>query len=551
MLMWKAQKEKRRLRVFLHTALSLAVALVLLAGNFLFTAYGASSNLFVDMTAEGRYTLRQTAVNILLAADVHDNVDIIFCADDDVLRASYNSSLIYTMALEMEKQVPYIHVSTVNVRRSPELVAAYKRTSATTIAWDDVIVTSGTEYRVYKATSFFTVSSNNSDTILGFNGEQKMTEAILALTAKDLPIACFVTGHGETVPSQSNPETADLFERIRYAGFTIKTIDLETEDLPETCTLVILNGPTTDYPSGRLEDADYTSPITKLDRFLDRYGTLFYFRDPAAGTLPNLEEFLAEWGIGFRVTDPSGKAFADTTLIDSSAALSGDARRICGIYGTSSIYADITALSSPPKTVFESCAPVSVLWQGGISSSNSAGRKVETLFSTTSAAQAVDREGNTVTSGTFPLMTMTTESRMINNVYYTAYVFVCGTTLYHAADYFSENVYGNGEVFQSALRGAARTTASVADALEFKYYESADFTTTDDATQNTIYRRDGEGNVIWITDPETGTSYKSVLRVIRPITDGEKTMWTWVLAVLPALLLFGTCGVVVLRRRGR
>lgn len=547
--MWKPQFTGQRGRRLLHLALTLTVVVALLAASLAFTAFAQAHNVFLDTTVEGRFTLRPRMVEILRAAEMRSDVDIIFCTDPDVLLSSYSSSLVYIMALELEKQVENIHVSTVNAAREPEAVAPYKRTSASEINSGHVIVTSGTEFRVYTMDSFFTVSSESGD-VVGFNGEQKMCEAILSLTARDLPLACFTVGHGEVLPTQSDPETGYFFELIRDAGFTVTAIDLETEDIPPECGLLIINGPTEDFPSYAISDLENNTPLTKIDRFLDAYGSVFYFRDSAAPTLPNLEEFLAEWGIGFSVKDSAGTAFAGTTLTDSKAALSGLADRICGSYGTSSIYSDITSLASPPKTVFEKAAPVSILWRDNNSSVNSAGRKVEVLFSTTASAQALDAAGNTVTAGSFPLMTMTSETRVVDNAYFTSTLFVCGTTRYTAAEYLSENVYANREVLISAIRGAARTSVSVAEELEFKYYETTDFTESYDQSDNLVYLFDSEGNVVWETGAD-GESHAVILRILRPIEEWEKTLWVWVLCILPVVLLAGGGAFVCLRRRNR
>lgn len=534
----------------LRTLLTLLVVLAVLVANLAFTALAADNNLHLDMTNEGRFTLRPRMVEILSAAKMKDDVDIIFCAPSDILRGNYDTSLLYIMCIELAKQLPNIHVSCVDAVGDPESVAAYKRTSATVIAWNDIIITSGTEYRVYATSSFFTVDSETEQTV-GFNGEQKMAEAILSLTAKDLPLACFTNANGESVPKQGSEESGYFYDRVRDAGYEIVTIDLETEDIPQNCALLIINGAKTDFPSSRIEDIAYESPITKIDRFLDNYGTLLYFRDPTAPSLPNLEEFLAEWGIVFTVEDNAGKAFAGTTLIDTTAALSGDPSRISGVYGDSSIYEDLTALSSPPKVIFEKASPIRIIWQDDSSSINSSGRTVHRLFETTAKAQAVDAAGDTVVQGTFPLMTMTSETRIVDGAYCTANVIVCGTTLFHGAPYLADNVFANGDVLQSAMRGVGRTTVSVAEELEFKYYITTDFTTTYDKAENTVYRYDENGDVLWVTDPATGVGSAAIVRIIRPLEAWESTLWYVLLILVPTVLLLGACVFVTLRRRYR
>ena len=148
-------------------------------------------------------------------------------------------------------------------------------------------------------------------------------------------------------------------------------------------------------------------------------------------------------------------------------------------------------------------------------------------------------------------MTMTSETRIVDNDYFTATLFVCGTTAYHAAEYMADNVYANGDVLQSTLRGAARTTVSVHDELPFKFYESTAFTESYDEAENTVYKRDEYGNAIWLTDPETGLSSPVILRTIRPMEKWELSVWMWVLIGLPALVCFVTGSFVVLRRKNR
>ncbi len=531
------------------TALTVLLALLLLLANLGFTALAQALNLYIDETSEGRYTVRDRVWEILEEADIQADVDITFCAGADLWLSGEYTSQVYRLALEMEKHLPFLHLHTVDISADPEAVAAYRRTSATVISSSDVIIESGEEFRVLNVLAFFTRDSD-TESVVGFNGEQKMTETILSLTSHDLPLACFTTGQGERIPRADDPETAALYETIRAAGFTIAQIDLSVEDIPDSCTLLIINGPTSDFPTGRFLDMQYDSPITKIDRFLDDFGCVFYFRDPEAGTLPVLEEFLAEWGVGFSTADTAGTGFANCTVRDGENAISGDPTRISGIYGSSSAFEDIASLSSPPKTVFHRAAALSVLWPGDAGSLNSNGRVIERLFTTSDTATATDATGGTVREGSFPLLTMTHETRVVDSEYMTATLFVCSTTEYWAPAYLGSTAYANSEVLISILRGAAATTVSVAEELEFKYYNDRAFTESEDDASNVIYARDEEGNILWRTHAD-GTRERIILRTIRPITDGEKTAWLWVLVILPVVALAGAGTFVCLRRRGR
>ena len=557
--MRKPEISKMTWRRAVRVALTVLVIAAVLAANLGLAALAMNGNIFVDTTSDRRYSVRPRMLEILRAANIEGNVDILFCADRDQLLLSDEMTMIYLLATELAAELPFLRVYCVSLEREPEALDAYRRTSATAIRADDVIVRSGTEFRVYHSDAFFTRASED-DEVLGFNGEQKLCEAILSLTAKDLPLCCFTVDRtavaaGEydtvygTLPRQGDDETGYFYDLLRDAGFTVVGVDLRTEDIPASCTLLILNAPRADYESGRLSDLEYTSPLTKIDRFLDDFGAVLYIRDEEGPSLPNLEEFLGEWGISFSVSAAGGNAYAGAHVTDAKRALSGNPSVIGGVYGDSDAFSDIASLSSPPKSVFDNPAAMEIRWADGSSTLNSAGRTVKTLFSTSSGAEAIAAGGAVKKSG-FPLFTMTSETRVVDSTYVTANLLVLSTSRYTSAAYLSENVYANGEVLRSLLRGVGRTVVSVADELEFKFYTDTAFTEDADATSNTIYKTDENGKVIWVTNAD-GTSTKVVLRVIRPLSDGARTAWTLVLIVLPVLLLSGGALAVWLRRRAR
>ena len=95
-----------------------------------------------------------------------------------------------------------------------------------------------------------------------------MAMAILSLTAIEKPSVCFTVGHGERPADPSDPETYAFYDLIVNAGYSVKTVDLEVEDIPDDCVLLIMNGPTEDYVSENINSIEYVSPIEKVDRFL-------------------------------------------------------------------------------------------------------------------------------------------------------------------------------------------------------------------------------------------------------------------------------------------
>ena len=88
-----------------------------------------------------------------------------------------------------------------------------------------------------------------------------------------------------------------LIELLIDAGYDFQAIDLTTEDIPEDCRLIVINNPQTDFIT--TNDGSDVSEIEKIDRFLDKFGSLMVFMSPDVKALPDLEEYLEEWGIKF------------------------------------------------------------------------------------------------------------------------------------------------------------------------------------------------------------------------------------------------------------
>ncbi|MBQ8345088.1 MAG: hypothetical protein IJY42_02345, partial [Clostridia bacterium] len=112
------------------TALVICAVLLL---NVLVSVICSATHSFIDLTTEPLYTLSDTGVNLLKqtlesANEGRDEddpvvVDIIFCADPDILEASDLMRYIYYTALEMQEQFPeHIRVKTEDVWDNPSAV---------------------------------------------------------------------------------------------------------------------------------------------------------------------------------------------------------------------------------------------------------------------------------------------------------------------------------------------------------------------------------------------------------------------------------------------
>ena len=430
----------------------LVLALVMLL-NTAFSVLAAHYSLFVDLTDTELWTLSDEAKRVIAEAD--GDITVTFCHERDYIESSDTMKYIAGTAEEIAKAFPNVQVRYINSIKEPQLLEKYKYTEVSTIKTTSVIVESGSEFRVYAADAFF-VTDTNTNNVWAYNGEEIFAAAFLAVTAAETPLACYTTGHGESVD-------AAFINTIAKAGYEPRTIDLSKEDIPADCRLIIINDPRFDFAGYNLYDKDAVSEIAKIDKFLDNNGTMMVFKDPDTAYLKNLEEYLYEWGVTFE----SG------VVTDFSDSITQDGQSLVATYpsGTlaASIHKDISSLASPPKTVVKYASPIKVpdLYTAGrdadgnatntwVYSGNNAYRELSAVLTAGKNATVVTDGAVTDRTGGYNLMTVTREMNTVNNDTYYSYVLAAGTRFFTSPDYLESNVYANENILYYALRVMGR-----------------------------------------------------------------------------------------------
>lgn len=466
----------------LAAAFTAALIVVVLLFNGIFSMLAEKFLWYTDLTSEEMYTLSQAAVDAL--DNVETDVTILFCDDPDNLNADFTQRLVYQTALGLEEKVDYVHVETVNIWRQPSAVNKFKTNSKDNIYSTDIIVHSGTEFRVYSLRSMYIFNEENDTEPWSYNGEKKLVAGILAVTQAESPIACITYNHGEPFSTASDlAKSQHLISLLEDAGYVIAPIDLANEDVPEDCRLMVVYDPQADFLVK--DGVSDKSEIEKLDRFLDGTNALMVFVDPTTPVLPNLEEYLEEWGVTFnRYTDALGSAYG-TSVKDSENSLTEDGMTVVGQYTTlglgASLHSDMRQ-TYPPKVIFKNTMGItfsptydtvwyedeedsSISFRYGSYASNGVYRDIYDVF--TSHATAVEVSDTTVVNQAtaidpIKLMTVTRESRMVDNTNEDySYVLACGSTDFLSSTLLLSNVYGNTDVMLSALRSMGKELVPV------------------------------------------------------------------------------------------
>ncbi len=386
------------------TVLSIVLLLVL---NLFVTNFIIFGNAYIDLTPEGLYTVRDRMFDacekVFYTEDgkLRDpGIKITFCDDPDNLISNTTTRMVYYMAVALSKRFDNCEVETVNVNMTPTAVAQYKTTSLTQIDSDDVIVSYGQRYSITSAEKFWHIGSDK--VVYAFDGEYKLASILLSLTLVNKPVAYFVTDHGTTTyfdkddPAKvANPELGTFVDLLRERGLEVKNLNIakdviakaEAESLatgkvveprvPDDCVLLIINDPKEDFgcDESKLGEFAYVSETEVLDRFMaSSHGSIMMTMDyKNEKDLPNLEDFLNEWGMKLtdtRVSDDknhikvSGDDSDHTTII-------ADYDLEEGTYANS-IYGDFAAISTSPRVVISDTGTI-ISSDGEAVNSNEAG----------------------------------------------------------------------------------------------------------------------------------------------------------------------------------
>ncbi len=551
-------------------ALVLAAVLLLNAGM---TVLCRRFLLYSDMTSDKLYSITEGAasrlsetfekVNAERQANGQEDVsvDIIFCADPDMLVANEQMRYVYYTALNLQKEFPNtIRVSAVNVWENPSAVDAYRVNSYSSIYQSNIIVASGTEFRVTDIKSYYVYSSENNTDPWAFNGEKKLVQNITNVTKAEAPLCAITYNHGEPFDPNASYEDqkhSELLRVIQNAGYKIQFLNLEEEEIPQDCRLILTLDPQTDFKSAN-QSSSGVSELKRINDFLDQSRSFMVFVDADTPKLKNLEEVLEAWGISFdRYTEEGNeKNILGNYQINSGASIDSAGASVIGVYEPEGagglITQNMREMGGSPKVVFGNAMSISYsdrydstfvmaneengtgAYTYGSYYRNGHSRAIFDVFRSgeRSVAYALkdgerlkDENGEALpvdTRGDYRLMTLSKEDRTYSegkgytSVERVSYVCAVGSTEFASNQILKSNAYGNTDLLLETLRTVGKEMEPIG--IEFKPLYRSEMTEKSTETGELYYTKNG------------------------------LIAWTVVLMVLPAVG-FASAGVILLVKR--
>lgn len=437
----------------LSVVYTIVFVVLIIALNLVVSSIAGSVNLNVDLTAEEFISIGKVSRNVL--GDLEKKGDLeatIYLLAD---REQYDEggskikglnvvALVRDLCEEYAFSYDGIKVEYKELNRDPEWASKYNQITNTTLTQDNIIVEGKYHARVLTLSSFFTVDSESGEYV-GFNGELRLTTALLQSCLAEKQLITFTKGHDEPAQLAEGKACTDLSYLLMNAGFEIKEIDLATQDIDPQTKVLVINDPTRDFTN---------EEINKLMDYTKDFGSLIVTVDDKTPALPNLSDYLEEeWGMGYKAnhqlshpianfnTDPlslSAKVVSDMADPDKSAAF----QLVKNLLNVRLVAPNSVELYTKPVSTKDDYL-------------------VETVLTTDSGASSTHASSGATAEGKFPLMLLSANSDYVdlkdenstNQVRKYQYVMLVGSTDF--AGSVNDPKFGNGNLMLSTLRTMA------------------------------------------------------------------------------------------------
>lgn len=263
----------------LATAIAVVVIALVIVINLVASTLTDRYSLTVDLTPEKLFSITDETKEYLSGLD-RDVTVYVMSSEEDYAAA-------YLQVLEVLKkyalQSPRISLEFVDVVANPAFAQNYPNLQLSTYS---ILIVCGDKVRDIASYELYDYESTMYGSYpVASAAEQVLTSAILAVTSESTVNVAVVTGHNETDP-------AAFTSLLGSNNYLTDQVNLVTGNLDPAFSVAVISAPSRDFTEDELK---------RLDTFLEnggRYGkTLLYLASSEGESLPNLEAFLADWGI--------------------------------------------------------------------------------------------------------------------------------------------------------------------------------------------------------------------------------------------------------------
>ncbi len=500
----------------LSVILTVLVITVTILANTVVSTLAERYSWYTYLEQWGEYQVSGQCFTVLDAAmdrtkTSGEKIEVIFCDTEKNVLADSMVGYVYTTVKAIEERYPErMSVQCHDIILNPNSVRRFAmgvnpltgEEIENDLSESSVIFTCGDYYRVYSLTEFFAFKNNDLSTVWAYRGERKLVSAVLhALNANNKPIVCLTENHGEVYYDY------ELQQLLDDAGYVISYIDLQTDQIPQNCNLIISYNPSADLVA---DTVSTSSEAEILKGFLETSGNSFLlFLGSGSPELPKYEAFMAEWGVSCKYYhDAEADRSYRYSVQDAANSLTSDG---CTIYASPVSQGQSARLLSDldPRVVFRNATALGVA-NGYVSNGDgsysqlSGNRTLYSLYESRTSASSWANGAMREAGGGEMLMSLTEQK----NASGSSYVGVISSTNFTTEEYLQSAVYENGDVLFRTLKTFGK--AELPENLRLKPFHSTEIST---------------------------------------ITTSQMLYWTLGLSITPAVVITALAIVILVKRR--
>ena len=470
----KPQKEKGKFKKFMksrkakHGTVAMAItALVIVMVIVLNIIIGLLVNRFpdleLDLTSNNSFALQDDTIDYVSHLNNDVTVYILMEKDKFEGQGTYFVQAQKMLNKMASKSDGKMKIKYVDLTSNPSFTSNYPNVDwQSSSANNIVLVESGKQYKVLTLTDCFeydeqTYNYYGTYSFTGTKIEQAVVTAILNVTTDDKVVVDMIKGNNE----QDYSSLKSLLENNAYQ---VNEVSLATGDFDKDAKVAIMYAPSVDLDEKIVE---------KLSRWLSndgKYGrSLIYVPTADMGEMPNLDDFLKEWGMSI----DRGYVFEtdETALVNANSPYAFTVS-----YGD--YYKDNLKNSKIPVVVSESHAV-------NITDENTA----HALLKTTNKAGVLpidaDKSWDYKDAITGNGENVAAEGVMTNEDKKSSRVVVFGSYVMFSDTIMQYNSFNNSAYFMNVINTIA-DKEDVGITIESKSIDNTELGITDVATQNTM-----------------------------------------------------------------
>ena len=260
------------------------VVIVVILLNIFFDALGERYELWFDLTKNQIFKLSDASVQFLENLE-EDVILYILSKEENLTTWGRYFVQVHEVLRQYDARSPHLVVEYIDLPSNPGFARRFPQYD---LSWQLIILESGGRNATIQITDLFNTEYeqlSGTEYIVSSKAEQTLSSAIIGVTSDIQSTVSFLEGFGES-------DGIGLASVLALNNYKIVRQNILTEEVEQTATIAVICAPIHDYSEDELK---------KLERFLrndDSYGrSLLYFASAIQPPMPNLNAFLAEWGI--------------------------------------------------------------------------------------------------------------------------------------------------------------------------------------------------------------------------------------------------------------